>query len=103
MADYRSLIERFDYAICFEVIEHLDRPDLLINMTSKILKPGGYFILTTPYENQIYADDEHIFSFDFKDMTDLFQKSEWDLITLTRYYKNFLNMFVLARKKCKEI
>jgi len=97
IADYKSLLERFDYVSCFEVIEHLDRPDLLISNASKILKQSGYLILTTPYENSILGGEEHVYSFDFQDMIDFFKKTEWDLITLTRYYKN-LNMFVLAKK-----
>jgi len=97
IADYKSLLERFDYVSCFEVIEHLDRPDLLITNASKILKQSGYLILTTPYENSILGGEEHVYSFDFQDMINFFKKTEWDLITLTRYYKN-LNMFVLAKK-----
>jgi len=97
IADYKSLLERFDYVSCFEVIEHLDRPDLLISNASKILKQSGYLILTTPYENSILGGEEHVYSFDFQDMINFFKKTEWDLITLTRYYKN-LNMFVLAKK-----
>ncbi len=98
MADYKSLLEKFDYVICFETIEHLDRPDLLINNISKILKPEGFLILSTPYENLVYAEDEHIHSFNFQDMIDFFQKPKWNLIALTRYYKNFVNMFVLVQK-----
>ncbi len=97
IGDYISMLEKFDYAVCFEVIEHLDKPNMLIDNILKILKPGGYLILTTPYENSILGEKEHVYSFDFQDMINFFKKPKWDLILLTRYYQN-LNMFVLVKK-----
>ena len=39
----------FDAAISSEVIEHLERPDRFFDEASRILKPGGKLVLTTPY------------------------------------------------------
>jgi len=98
MADYASLLEKYDYAVCFEVIEHLDRPDVLVNNIYKILKKNGYLILSTPYENSVYAEDEHIYSYDFQDIINLFNKHDWNIITMTRYHRNYSNMYVLIQK-----
>lgn len=35
-----------DLAICCEVLEHYDRPDLLIRAAGRALKPGGLFLIT---------------------------------------------------------
>lgn len=45
-----SLFEEnfFDYAVCSEVLEHVDETDKLIKGIRKILKPGGILFLTTP-------------------------------------------------------
>ena len=39
----------FDYVTCFEVIEHIKNDKNLIKEIERILKPYGYFILSTPY------------------------------------------------------
>lgn len=39
----------FDVATCFEVIEHVENPEELIEEASRILKPGGLLVLSTPH------------------------------------------------------
>ena len=43
-----KLKDSYDVAYAGEVIEHLYNPDLLLSETNKILKNGGYVIITTP-------------------------------------------------------
>ncbi|MEM3606274.1 MAG: class I SAM-dependent methyltransferase [Candidatus Bathyarchaeia archaeon] len=38
----------FDLTTCFETIEHLYNPELMINEAYRILKPNGVFIISTP-------------------------------------------------------
>lgn len=38
----------FDTVICFQVIEHIRRDDMLLAEMKRILKPGGRLLLTTP-------------------------------------------------------
>jgi len=38
----------FDVIICSEVIEHVFSPDELLDEIARLLKPGGYAVLTTP-------------------------------------------------------
>uniref|UniRef100_E6Q525 Methyltransferase type 11 domain-containing protein n=1 Tax=mine drainage metagenome TaxID=410659 RepID=E6Q525_9ZZZZ len=38
----------FDVAIFGEVIEHLVDPDAALQEISRVLRPGGYLVLTTP-------------------------------------------------------
>ncbi len=40
--------EAFDAAIITEVIEHVAHPDEFLRNTAKLVKPGGYIIMTTP-------------------------------------------------------
>jgi SAM-dependent methyltransferase len=51
---------RFDYIVFNQVMEHLPRPDLVLNELFRILKPGGKIIYTAPlfYE-------EHMQPYDF--------------------------------------
>jgi len=88
-----------DYIVSFETIEHLDDPPDFINEVSKTLKKGGILFLSTPYDNKVTGGDEHMYSFDFQDMVDCFEKTNlWSLIIIMRYSANLKNMFVVAKK-----
>lgn len=53
--------KNFDVAVAFDVIEHLKNPEEAIKNTFKILKKGGYLILTTPNDyTHISNDPTHI-------------------------------------------
>jgi 2-polyprenyl-3-methyl-5-hydroxy-6-metoxy-1,4-benzoquinol methylase len=43
----------FDLVVSADVIEHLYRPMILIETASRILKPGGRFIVCTPYHGYL--------------------------------------------------
>jgi 2-polyprenyl-6-hydroxyphenyl methylase/3-demethylubiquinone-9 3-methyltransferase len=42
-------VEHFDAAVCIETLEHLYSPRLLVKRVHGALRPGGIFIVTTPY------------------------------------------------------
>lgn len=46
--------EYFDIIICHEVLEHIEVQEKLVQECSRILKAGGYLVLTTP--NKYYFD-----------------------------------------------
>jgi len=39
----------FDHVVCSEVIEHLLYPEKAVKEASRVLKPAGLFVVTTPY------------------------------------------------------
>ena len=39
----------YDSVLCTEVIEHLEEPELAFNEFLRILKPGGYALITNPF------------------------------------------------------
>ena len=45
--------EKFDVITSFEVIEHIQTPNLLFETARSLLRPGGLFYLTTPNFNAI--------------------------------------------------
>lgn len=57
----------FDYVIFLEVIEHLYNPDFVIGQISRILKPGGTLIISTPNILNLGSRMRFLFegSFDF--------------------------------------
>jgi len=52
----------FDTVILGEVIEHLIRPDILLRNAFSLLKPGGSFLLTTPFGFHPSPDHRRIVS-----------------------------------------
>ena len=51
--DLTQFEKKFDVIISTEVIEHLYSPQLFLNNLYKILIPGGYLIISTPYHGYI--------------------------------------------------
>jgi SAM-dependent methyltransferase len=47
--DLRRIMAKAEVVMAIEVIEHLYRPKLFCENVQKILRPGGLFILSTPY------------------------------------------------------
>ncbi len=43
----------FDVIVCIEVIEHINTPNECLQKANKILRPGGFFYMTTPNFNSI--------------------------------------------------
>ena len=49
-----------DLVTCVAVIEHVDRPDVLLAEAHRVLRPGGTLVVTTPSE-QAKPVLEHLF------------------------------------------
>lgn len=51
----------FDAVASCEVIEHLAEPERMLSEVKRVLKPGGIFVLTTPYRlTEIPHDENHV-------------------------------------------
>lgn len=48
----------FDTFIMCELLEHVLDPETVINEAYRILKPGGYGLVTMPFLNQVHPDPE---------------------------------------------
>ena len=46
--DFAEYKEKFDYIVCADVIEHLRRPMLVLDVLKTYLKPGGVFLVSIP-------------------------------------------------------
>jgi SAM-dependent methyltransferase len=42
-----------DMGLCFDVIEHMEKPEKLLEEISRVLMPGGILILSTPNRNRL--------------------------------------------------
>jgi ubiquinone/menaquinone biosynthesis C-methylase UbiE len=76
-ADLRELHRHWqpaslDFAVSFHVLEHIFRDDLhvVLEQVRRVLKPGGVFIVGTPYD-RAYPDPCHVSFFKEADMQEL--------------------------------
>jgi 2-polyprenyl-6-hydroxyphenyl methylase/3-demethylubiquinone-9 3-methyltransferase len=46
-------LDNFDAIVCAEVIEHVYSPRALVKCAFELLRPGGLFIITTPYNGYL--------------------------------------------------
>lgn len=60
--------ECFDAVVSGEVIEHLEKPELLIMEMNRLCKVGGIMILSTPHLE--FEDPEHLWEFEEQDFID---------------------------------
>lgn len=51
----KLLKKKFDIVICSEVIEHVEKPQTIINFAFRLLKKDGSFILTTPHDPNLWS------------------------------------------------
>ena len=76
----------FDAVVASEIVEHLDRPDEALREISRIVRPDGYVIISTPYReiieqtlcihcNKKTPVNAHLHSFDTKDIADMLEKA----------------------------
>lgn len=55
--------ESFDTIFCSQVLEHLSDPRLALGEISRVLKKGGYLILSVPHLSYIHGAPEDFFRF----------------------------------------
>lgn len=74
--------EKFDMIVCFEVIEHVLDPDLLVKLIDKVKSENGQVLISTPaFESPVFGKNDvvnkcHIRLYttkdnDYEEMTDL--------------------------------
>ncbi len=73
--DLKISASSIDVVICFEVIEHLKKPDKLIMEVLRILKPGGIYIMSTPNKLSSFGDNPyHIREFTYRELIDILRQ-----------------------------
>ena len=50
---------RFDVVVCFEAIEHVPEPDVVLDELSRVLAPGGVLLISSPNRGRYVPGNPH--------------------------------------------
>lgn len=90
----------FDTVTMYDVLEHLTDPDLVIQEISRIIKPEGLLVITTPDITSWHArlmgknwiaihTIEHLYYFSPKSLKELLEKHGFTICEIRKDYKKF--------------
>lgn len=91
----------YDYCTCFECLEHVMNPILVINEINRILNSTGKLIISVPYKRRCDYDT-HVRIFDENNMASLLAEHfEIENMILIPYLlgSGYNNLFLVANKK----
>jgi ubiquinone/menaquinone biosynthesis C-methylase UbiE len=73
-----------DYVVAGETIEHLDEPKMFVDEALRILKPGGYLAISTPWEEWSkqgsIGGNLHVWSYSERDIQEIMGTDEVETI-----------------------
>ncbi|MGQ9688164.1 MAG: class I SAM-dependent methyltransferase [Desulfobaccales bacterium] len=55
--------QSFDAVLCFQVLEHVDRPEAVIRELARVLKPGGLGLLSAPFCYNLHMEPYDFYRF----------------------------------------
>lgn len=80
--------ESVDYVVAGETIEHLEDPQAFVNEALRVLSPGGYLAISTPWaeliEQPSVGGKLHIWSFQVADIEEMLGTKEVEIIVEER-------------------
>lgn len=76
--------ERFDSAVCFEVLEHLMEPELCITEASRVLKKDGKLLLTVPFMWALHYEPHDYWRFTPYSLKILLNNNGFKIISIER-------------------
>lgn len=74
--------ESFDAVVCTQVFEHLEHPDESAREIFRILKPGGYLLITAPQMNELHEEPYDFFRYTKYGLASLFESKGFKTIKL---------------------
>ncbi|MDP2946933.1 MAG: class I SAM-dependent methyltransferase [Nanoarchaeota archaeon] len=83
------LEESFDTIISTQLLEHVERPWLVIKEIRRILKKGGVCILTAPFINPYHCDPGDYFRYTTSGIKSLFSNENFEIVECDSYGQLF--------------
>lgn len=103
----------YDTILCTQVLEHVPYPETLVKKTYRVLRPGGYLILTAPLVGSLHEEPRDYYRFTSYGLTRMMKdagytvtyvKGQGDWITTAAtlwafYLESTLNKYLLRYPK----
>lgn len=103
--------EKFDVICMFQTLEHLANPKYIIEKSYQLLNPGGVIVIEVPNVNSFdlkinferkrlsYDLPRHLSHFSPSFLCKELKKSSFSIVTIDRYYPNFILNFFNKRNQ----
>lgn len=86
----------FDKVFCGEVIEHLNDPNTVFTEALRVLKGQGTLVVTTPNDSYGELSEEHLWTFTYHDILDLFAKHGFIHLQILHLPKDTHDQIIVA-------
>lgn len=93
----------FDVILCTEVLEHVNEPKHTLNEFYRVLKPGGYVILSVPFLYQMHEQPYDFFRYTYYGLNYLFTGSGFKVISCKARGEIAAVLIYMFRKLVKRI
>ena len=74
--------ESYDVILCTEVLEHVPRPERLMEEAWRVLKPGGKLILSVPHLSRLHEEPFDYYRFTKYGLNVLFERNSFSVLEL---------------------
>lgn len=75
--------ESFDTVFTTQVMEHVDNSDLMMKECNRVLKTGGYLILSVPFTWELHEEPYDFFRFTKYGLRELCKRNNFEVIEIT--------------------
>lgn len=79
----------FDTLISTQVLEHIEKPWIMVKEIYRVLKPGGICILTAPFLTPYHPDPNDFFRYTKEGLESLFKNEGFEIIECSSYGQLF--------------
>lgn len=69
----------YDAAICFNVLEHVARPQQVLSEINRVLKPGARFVFMVPFLHKVHGDPDDYFRYTESGLRVLFTDAQFSI------------------------
>ncbi len=92
--------ETFDTIISTQVLEHIEKPWLMVKEIRRILKNNGTCVLTAPFLEPYHADPHDYFRYTIEGIKSLFENEGFETIECSSYGQPFSVIAGFIRISC---